>query len=191
MKRIVVFLSVVAVVTVSAASLETVTLYPSQSASVAGDSDGLPDARVLMQFDLASLPKGAIVEFAGLRLTDGVTVAWESDFVPVIVGALTSGWDESASWHGPAEGESWQSPGGDWDAKHTAYRVLVTKARVPAPFWMTEIVTAWLNGDVPNHGLVAMLEEGADLADVAPNFNAETLKPSLEIRYLLPQTDQR
>jgi hypothetical protein len=145
---------------------------------------------VLLRFDFSSLPEGAKIQFAGLMLSDEMGLPWDVPHVPVLVGALTEDWDESsASWDGPSNGESWDNPGGDWDPAQTSYRVLVRAARTPAKIVITDIVRKWANGEKENDGLIVMVLEPEELADVLPSFTASELTPSLEIRYFLPEED--
>lgn len=169
---------------------ETICLYPVEATDLSGETDFAIDSRILLEFDLSALPSEAMIQHADLLLSDDADLPWEAPYVPVTVGALTRNWDASnASWDGFSSDESWQNPGGDWDSQLTAYRVLVSKARAPAKFFLTHIVKRWINGEIPNYGIIAMIEEVADLQDVVRHFNAETLKPSLKIRYFLPSED--
>ncbi len=165
----------------SASFAETIVLTPDLAADMTGETDGGLDARVVMAFDLDVIPKDALIEYAGLTLYDETGVPWEAAFVPVVVGALARDWDASDA--------SWEDLGADLDPRFTAYRVLVSKARTPAKFDLTRLVESWVGGEIPNYGIIAMIEEVADLQDVVRHFNAETLKPSLKIRYFLPSED--
>jgi hypothetical protein len=160
-----------------------------QAAAFVGEEDGIYDARVLLSFDLSDLPANAQVSYAGLRLFDETDLPWEAPHVPVTVAALTTDWDTSASWDGPSSGESWDNDGGDWHSALTSYRVLVLDPGAPAKFLMTEIVQQWVGSEIPNYGIIAWIEEVADLQDIVQYFNAQTLKPSLQVRYFLPSQD--
>ncbi|MBN1426640.1 DNRLRE domain-containing protein [Candidatus Fermentibacteria bacterium] len=164
---------------VTTAAAETLVLQPSAAAGMTGEADGAMDARLLLRFDLEGIPEGALIQYAGLRLHDDSGVPWDAQFVPVVVAALKGDWEASDDISSL-----------DWDARFTTARVLVTGAKRASRLHVTPIVDAWAKGTIPNHGFVAMIEEVADLQDVVPHFNAETLKPTLEIRYLLPQTDR-
>ncbi|MBN1424755.1 hypothetical protein JXA88_09365 [Candidatus Fermentibacteria bacterium] len=161
----------------TASPIETVVLSPGETADFDVETDGVADPHVAMAFDLTGLPKDAVVIHAFLRLTEGEGIPWDAEYVPVIVAPVTHSWNA-------------ESADAAWDEARTSRRVLMRQAATPAKFMLTTIVKEWLAGARPNHGLMAMLEEAADLADVAPHFNAETLKPTLEIRYLVPQADR-
>jgi len=165
----------------AAANGETVILRPENSSEIHGVMDGISETRLLMSFDLETVPKEVVVEFAWLTLTDESGVPWEAPFVPVIVGPLTYDWESTDN--------SMENIEAGIDTRFTSYRVLVSKSRAPAKFDLTSLVANWLSGEIPNHGIVVMIEEAADLQDVMPDFNVETLKPTLAVRYFLPSGD--
>jgi hypothetical protein len=165
----------------AAANGETVILRPENSSEIHGVMDGISETRLLMSFDLETVPKEAVVEFAWLTLTDETGVPWEAPFVPVIVGSLTYDWESTDN--------TMENIEGGIDTQFTSYRVLVSKSRAPAKFNLSSQVTNWLSGEIPNHGIAVMMEEAADLQDVMPSFNVETLKPTLAVRYFLPSGD--
>ena len=169
---------------------ETAVLEPSSATGIVGETDGGIDARLLLLFDLDVIPGDAFIEYAGLALYDGADVPWDAPFVPVVIAAMTSDWDASnASWDGPSPGQSWEDLGGDWDQEYTTSRVLVTKAKTPTKFNLIHMVERWVSGEMPNYGIIAIIEEVADLQDVVPTFNAEALKPTLTIRYFIFSQD--
>jgi len=175
---------------VSAGELKTVILQPDQVASINGETDEGIDPRILLSFDLSSIPEDAHVLSAGLSLAAAGVVPWEHPFVPVTACALTKQWNpESADWSGPGSGHDWDSPGGDWNPEFTSYRVIVREARAPSRIRIAHLVNAWRDGNLRNNGLVVMLQDVADLQGISQTFNAETLKPSLKIRYSLPTSD--
>ena len=143
-----------------------------------------------LKSDFSPLPEGAKIQFAGLMLSDEMGLPWDVPHVPVLVGALIEDWDESsASWDGPSNGESWNSPGGDWDPALTSYRVLVLGARTPGKIVITDMVRKWVNEERENYGVIAMVVEPEEVTDVLPSFTASALEPSLQIRYFLPEED--
>ena len=176
--------------TTEAIDLESTVLFPSQTASFSGETDGGVDPRVLVEFDLSSIPRGARIRYAGLALTDNGEIPWDAPFVPVSIGAISRDWDPSSvDWTAPSSGQDWEEAGGDWNPDFSAYRVIVRDARAPARFLVTHFAQEWLDGSLPNHGIIAMMEDVADLQDIAESFNARALKPSLKIRYTIPSND--
>lgn len=167
---------------------ETEEFEPAQVVVISGQSQGVADRRLLLAFDLSGLPEGAIVRHAGLRLADQAALAWNVPFVPVVAAALTTQWDPaSASWEGASGTAAWESPGGDWDPGLSAYRVIVRKAEVAPELVVTEAVRRWVSGSIPNYGLIVMMPDPGDLADVVPYFNSQFLKPVLTVRYAVPE----
>ncbi len=51
------------------------------------------------------------------------------------------------------------------------------------------LVRNWLNGEKENYGVMAMVQESEDLTDALPSFAASSLRPSLEVRYFLPEEE--
>lgn len=183
------FFLFVAVLFVSntSAIMHTVAFQPAESASISGEMAELTDPRILLSFDLSAIPENAVIWYAGLRLYDESGLPWNAEYVPVHVVPLSRSWDpESVSWDGPSSGEDWTQDGGDFDATRTAYRVLMLDAETPAKFILTSTVKEWLAGERQNYGIMAMLQDVADLQDITEYFNASALNPSLEIRYVLP-----
>jgi hypothetical protein len=173
---------------VSQATAGTMEFEPVQVASISGQTGGTVDPRVLLAFDLSALPQDAVVLHAEMRLTDQAAIAWSCPFVAVLAGALTKQWDASTtSWENASGNQAWDDPGGDWDPEPIAYRVLVRKARVPSELVLTEIVSKWASGAIPNYGLIVMMPEAEDFSLAVPYFNAQYLTPVLTIRYFVPE----
>jgi hypothetical protein len=167
---------------------ETMEFEPVEVACISGQTGTVADSRVLVAFDLSGLPNSAEIRSARLRVTDQAGIPWDASFVPVLAGALTTVWDAStASWDDASGSQAWDSPGGDWDAEHTVYKVIVRKARAPAELLVTDIVRRWASDATPNYGFILMITEVEELADVVPYFNAEYVKPVLAVRYSVPR----
>jgi hypothetical protein len=161
---------------------------PTQLVLISGQSQGVADPRLLLAFDLSGLPEDAIVQHAGLRLADQTALAWSVPFVPVVAAGLTTQWDPaSASWESASGSQAWDTPGGDWDPALSAYRAIVKKAEVAPELVVTEIVRRWISGSIPNYGLIVMMPDPEELADVVPYFNSQFLKPVLTVRYVEPE----
>ena len=177
-------------VTAVSANMGSMIFGVSESADISAETGELTHSRVLLSFDISGLPEEAVIWYAALRLVDEEGVPWEKEYVPVHVVPVTSSWDpETVTWDGPTSGEDWDIPGGDMDESRIASRVLLLKAGTPAKFVLTTTVREWHSGTRRNNGLIAIMQDIADLQDITQYFNAETLKPSLEIRYILPTTD--
>lgn len=192
MKRIrrIIGLVMVCLVPAVSANMHSMVFGVSESADISVEIGELTYPRVLLSFDISGLPEEAVIWYAALRLVDEEGVPWEKEYVPVHVAPVTTPWDpETVTWDGPTSGEDWDMPGGDMDESRIASRVLLLNAGTPAKFVMTTTVREWHSGTRRNNGLIAIMQDIADLQDITQYFNAETLKPSLEIRYILPTTD--
>jgi len=174
---------------------EIIVLEPSAETTIEGEIDGvseenLEDSRLLLKFNFSSLPDGARIQYAGLILSDEMGLPWNIPHVPVLAGVITDEWDESsASWDGPSNGESWNSPGGDWDPAVTSYKVLVRDARTPGKIVITDMARKWLSGSKDNNGIIVMVVDPAEVTDALNYFNLSALTPRLQIRYFLPDQD--
>jgi hypothetical protein len=167
---------------------ETMEFEPVEVACISGQTGTVADSRILLAFDLTDLPDSAEIRSARLRVTDQAGIVWNAPFVPVLAGALTKAWDAStASWYNASGSQAWDSPGGDWDPALTAYRVIVKAARAPSELVLTDIVAKWISGAIPNYGLIVMMPDPDELADVVPYFNSQFLKPVLTVRYVVPK----
>jgi hypothetical protein len=170
------------------ALVKTMEFEPAKVACICGQTGTATDPRMLMKFDLSGVPEGAVVQSAGLRLADQGEVAWDVPYAPVLAATLTKDWDETnASWYQASGTQAWDTPGGDWDPALTAYRVIVKVARAPSTLLLTDIVSQWVSGSIPNYGLIVMMPDPEELADVVPYFNSQFLNPVLTVRCVLPE----
>jgi uncharacterized repeat protein (TIGR01451 family) len=141
---------------------------------------GLDESRIVMQFDLSSVPPGAVVVAATLTLekTDekgGAT----TDLVEVR--GLATAWTElDSTWNDP-----WMDAGADFTA---AYDASTVTAGVNGPYtWnVTALAGDWIYGNLANNGLVLV-----DVAPAAGDFHIfgsreDTVQPVLAIDYVIP-----
>lgn len=150
--------------------------------------------RVLVQFDLSSIPPGSTVTSATLKLN---YYRWDPNDPAgrtLWANRLTQSWTEmGVTWSRYDGTNLWSNPGGDYDLGDSA------SATVPSSFgWMTwtvtDIVKAWIEDSEPNYGFLIKEEaEGAVSASYMAYFYSreyeETeLQPILEIDYTPPST---
>ena len=138
------------------------------------------ESRIVMQFDLSSVPPGAVVVAATLTLekkSEGGAAT--TDLVEVR--GLTTAWTELGStWDAP-----WSNPGADSTAAYGATTV-TAGVNGPCEWDVTGLVGDWIYGNLANYGLV--------LADVAPgagdfhvfDSREDTVPPVLTIDYVTP-----
>lgn len=181
---------ILAALSAAPVSAGTILIKPWQAATIAGETDGSADARILLQFDLSEIPTGLIIESARLRLSEPGGLPWEMPSVPVKAAALTHQWNaDDVSWDGPSSGDDWQAPGGDWDPQFTSYRVVVKQARAASSIDLLRLVSEWYGGGLANNGLMLLLPEPGEAADMVPQFAAEDLDPVLTVEWLAPGSD--
>lgn len=123
------------------------------------------ESRPLFRFSLAevdSLPPGTQILEASLRLVFGSGI---EEPVELAVHRVTAAWsEEAATWDRRDLGQAWAQPGGDFDPVPLARFMIetgeqdTTAADTVDVALPTELVTGWLFGPEPNHGLVLVQE---------------------------------
>lgn len=105
--------------------------------------------RPLLRFDLAStIPAGALITDGLLRLRLSFSAPADDDLMPTIVRALQSTWEEdTVTWNDQPE----------WGDAYT--RAAVGNADAWYEWDVTEMVRAWDEGSLPNHGLEIIGDE--------------------------------
>lgn len=164
--------------------------------------------RALLAFDLSTVPDGATVVSAELRLHVSKTVAGAE---PVSLHRVLAEWGEGtsnadanegtgtaatsgdATWtHRLFDASPWATPGGDIEATASASRDV---SGVGFYTWssagMTADVQAWVDGTVPNHGWMVVGSETA--SRTAKRFDSREnpvsdFRPSLSVTYVTTAT---
>jgi RHS repeat-associated protein len=120
------------------------------------------DHRILLKFDLSSIPRDAIVLNGDLGMS-----SWtHSTNTPAPIGAyrLLRDWTNGATWNTYDGTHAWATPGatGAADSASTPAATQTIGAGTGAVEWYpTKLVQDWVSGDVPNQGML--------LRDVTPN----------------------
>lgn len=167
-------------------------------------SGGSTLRRTLIRFDLGSIPRGAVIRTASLRLS--LTRSRFAGDLPVSVHRVTAAWTEGPSSSAQGIGEAsqpgdatwihrskptllWAAPGGDFIAAASATRIV--GATGGAYDWSSNAglvadVQAWLDTPAVNHGWIVLGFEGGGTS--AKGFAArETAspgdRPTLTIAY--------
>ncbi|MBL9113959.1 MAG: DNRLRE domain-containing protein [Verrucomicrobiaceae bacterium] len=150
---------------------------------------GVGEERAMLQFDLSSIPTGAVITSAQLVLTKtgGATVTQNVDLYRV-----TNTWTEgtqngsagAASWSQRQSGTSWTSAGGDYNSTADASVPVSTNGNYT---WdIASLVQGWVNGSIANNGIMlASPDTGGDNSQqFASDENAtSTIRPKLEVTY--------
>jgi len=140
--------------------------------------------RTLIRFDLSSLAPGTTIASAELML-----YTWQEHGPEGVYDAhlMPGPWVEGeATWSASASGQSWTSPGGDYDPTIIDS---CTKVNVVVNVWMswdiTDTVQDWVDSVVPNYG-VLLKGAGDETQGVASQFHsseygATSVRPQLVI----------
>ncbi|HVF20811.1 MAG TPA: DNRLRE domain-containing protein [Mycobacteriales bacterium] len=154
--------------------------------------------RVALRFDLRDIPAGDAVDSAVMSL-------WHPFYVipseTVNIHRVTADWAEGTgtnacskdgtTWYDAKPGVPWAAPGGDIDGTAVASNTNVASEQ---PDWhnfaITPLVSEWLSGAKPNHGVVLKL------ADETPRNTSfyywasdHTLTPTIRPKLVLTYTD--
>jgi hypothetical protein len=154
---------------------------------------------ILVQFDLAAIPKDHVIHKAVLRVAEAGIPRPVKDGSPAALMAyrLTHDWTESAGWKeydrpqgpkgAPKPDSAWSAVGGDFDrqtdfGQSTPGLIATDALRVGAlghlrELDVTRIVTAWRSGKYPNQGL---LITGTGMACIASaEWHVPAYRPAL------------
>ncbi len=154
--------------------------------------------RDLLYFDVRAIPKGADV-------TDAKVSVWETYATPAAVTLeahrITRAWKEGiggsecngsgATWYETEGGQPWSTDGGDYD---TALAGPTVSSPASASsgfrnFTITTVAQAWVNGSVPNHGLLLRASDETLKANNFRDFATDDypaeprLRPKLTVTY--------
>ena len=168
---------------------KTVNYGDSTSLIVDKSGGDFGDGRVLLQFDLSSIPVGATITSATLQLN----ATSNSAPFPISVYEVTEDWQEGTGGTGAADWDyrqspeillnEWSTPGGTIDS--TIIASLDTTATGLHSWDITSLAQAWYNGTTPNNGLMLASEESGD--EIVTYDSRETLNPpQLILTFALP-----
>ncbi|MFK7818047.1 MAG: Calx-beta domain-containing protein [Planctomycetaceae bacterium] len=136
--------------------------------------------RPIIQFDLDSVPSGTNAIDASLELYRDAGL-YANAPMGITIYALSRSWTEGSSFnHGAATSGSnwlnrtntsaWNTPGGDFNTTYNfgnGNNGIVAQTTIApfssadwVPFDVTPAVQAWLDGDIPNHGLAFVITSG-------------------------------
>ncbi len=145
--------------------------------------------RPVIQFDLAAIPTGVRIISATLELKN-----WSVN-APGVVGVhrLTRGWVEGskfgggqadgATWYTYDGTNNWSSAGGDFQpGPYAEVAVSAATAGQWVGWEIASLVQAWVNSDVPNHGVLLKGDASVDKAMFASRETADPLNaPKLTV----------
>ena len=102
--------------------------------------------RVIIHFDLSSIPSGSVINSATLKLTETATYGSTRT---IAVHKLTTSWSEaSATWNSP-----WTTTGGDYNATASTTTSISWTGVLKTDNWtLTSDVNSFVNGGATNYG---------------------------------------
>jgi hypothetical protein len=160
--------------------------------------DGTASAhRILLEFDLSSIPPGSIITDARLSLHSGgylgsgtrtftvyrVSKSW-------VEGDGSGGGTTGATWTDTDKSvpTSWSTPGADFVSEGASSADL-TLGFGRRNFTVTDIVTAWVTDGQPNHGFLIKVDNEAGAGagfSFRPREFDSTYRPILQINWTAP-----
>ncbi|UCE45801.1 MAG: DNRLRE domain-containing protein [Methanobacteriota archaeon] len=143
--------------------------------------------RILMRFDLSSIPSGAYVDNATLWMYQDpggkgsdVAIRIHSLDVPFVESEVT--------WNKPSISAFWASPGGDYSPV-VYFAGLIDNTDEWKDFEISNLVERWIRGTIPNNGMIIVPDETP--GDSVKNFISSDeqtwamYRPRLMINYTL------
>jgi hypothetical protein len=155
----------VSVVDLDEASVIDTYIHESTGAANGSDPtlflDGAPQDRILVRFDVTSIPAGSFVTRADLV----VEVVDVNSSEPIRLHAIEAAWTEAdATWTQRTPTELWTTPGGDVGPALTSQFYMDTLGSLAID--VTGIAQDWVDGSAPNYG-VAFILTGTSEAHIA------------------------
>ncbi|MCX6031265.1 MAG: DNRLRE domain-containing protein [Chloroflexi bacterium] len=148
----------------------------------------------LLRFDLALLPTETHVVQAVLRLYL-VEMERPQDIRGETHGLLRSWSEATATWLGPAAGQTWAEPGAngigtDHVSWATDHQLIATPAQWYT-FDVVQLVQTWVADPASNRGVVVLAQPGDSGSNIEARFASReyadrTLRPQLAVSYWVP-----
>lgn len=164
----------------------------------------LDNGRIIVEFDLGSLPAEAQITQAILTMTEQGAFGGFHRYLAHLY-RLTESWDEAAvTWWKRNATQLWLTPGVSYDSTEWASTEFTSAGGLPPvghgpqpiDFDITNLVATWYQGTHPNYGFILVPETLAIWPGGSPTNNygvfllsdnpIATYRPKLTIEYLLP-----
>ena len=147
----------------------------------------------LLRFDLAVVPRGAIIGDAQLELY--LSKPPSNDVRAAIYGMLRPWGEATATWVEPEPSQSWTVQGAQGAGSDHMTEAADVQQIEAGPRWYSFAVTAlvrlWLNDAASNFGMIVLAQAGDSLSNVEAEFTSseystQELRPRLMITYSVP-----
>ena len=151
------------------------------------DSIWTKTIRCLMEFNLSTIPSGAVVRNATL-LVDLMTGNAKNP-INFNIYAMTNNWTEDeATWNSASSMRPWATPGGDYNPV-VFFSGTMTKVPGWYPINVSRLVDFWLKGILANYGMI-MIPDTSNTTSMSKYFysSEETTagaRPKLVVNYTL------
>ena len=151
------------------------------------DSNTGKENRIVMRFDLSSVPAGAAIYNATLLLfmKNGKWGEFEFNIYPLKVAFN----ETEATWMKYDQTHVWDTPGGDYYTM-SMYRASIDYTYKWHSFDMSRLVDLWVTGKLPNDGFIIVpTSASGDLVKTfvaSESVSAPELRPKLAINYTIP-----
>ncbi len=141
--------------------------------------------RILIRFDLTSIPPDAIISSAVLQLCLAQDYYFGQKRV-IYAHKITGFWkDKEVTWNQSIEKRNWRLPGGDFDSELESAKSFIGKAYGWVSWDVTRTVKDWLEGKYINFGFL-LKEHNCDNEAVwflSSELEWEAYRPKLVITY--------
>ncbi|HUU07859.1 MAG TPA: DNRLRE domain-containing protein, partial [Thermoplasmata archaeon] len=151
------------------------------------DSETGKVLRILIRFDIDSIPSTAVINSAVLRMYE--LSGGKGDDVAFSIRALDVPFvEDEATWTNPSTADFWATPGGDYGPEvyyHGTFNNTVGWRDLD----ITTLVEFWVQGHVPNNGMIFVPEEaGGDAVKIfasADESGSSQYRPELVVDYTI------
>jgi len=141
--------------------------------------------RMLIRFDLTSIPPDAIISSAELQLCLSREYYFDQQRV-IYAHKITSFWkDKEATWNQSMEKRNWKSSGGDFDWVIENAKSLIGRNYGWVSWDLTRTIKDWLDGKYVNFGFL-LKEQNCDNDEIlflSSDLEWEAYRPRLVISY--------
>ncbi|MCC6446210.1 MAG: DNRLRE domain-containing protein [Armatimonadetes bacterium] len=169
------------------------TYHSATDMNVAVNHVAVGDERILLRFDLASVPPAAAVQSASLELYLAQLVSG-AGLASLEVYALAESWHETeCSWQNRASGQPWQTPGGSLGTLLGTVAGNAIGAKQLASGALREAVQGWVSDPDSNHGLLVKAPADDEASTPYTNmlfrpgeYSGTAQRPKLALTYSVP-----